>query len=388
MSAEHRISITKGKLRLADEPAKGHNRWHEDIPPILTVEEGDTVVLDTRDGFDGQVTRDLAPDEFGKVSFLPNHAMTGPIHVRGAEPGDALEVEILDVEPDPFESYGFTAVVPDFGLLADQFTDVFIAHWDLHDREYAESPQIPGVRIPGRSFAGLIGVAPDRDLRERVRRREADLARSGAVVMEPDPREATPADERIAHEGLRTIPPRENGGNLDIKQFVPGSRVYLPVYTAGALVSLGDAHYAQGDGETCGTAIEMRARMHLRFHVRRRLARERVLPWPVFATAPTPPRESRCLGVVGLCVENDLNYSQDLTVAARQAVSSMIGLLGRAGYSPEQAYVIASVAADLHVGQVVDVPNVSVTALLPLDIFDDGGARVMNVLRGEDQVSV
>jgi formamidase len=187
---------------------------------------------------------------------------------------------------------------------------------------------------------------------------------------------------------LRTIPPRENGGNLDLKQFVPGARVFLPVYNPGALVSLGDAHFAQGDGETCGTAIEMRARMHLRFHVRRGLARDGVLPWPVFATATTSPPEGRRLGVVGLCVENDRNYSQDLTVAARQAVSSLIGLLGRAGYSPEQAYVIASVAADLHVGQVVDVPNVSVTALLPLDIFDDGGTRVMNGLRGEDPVSV
>lgn len=383
MTVHGRITIDPRLTRLRDEPSKGHNRWHEDVPPIMEVGDGETVVLDTRDGFDGQVTRDLAAEDFGSVSFLPNHAMTGPIYVRGAEPGDALEVAILDIEPDPFGSYGFTAVAPGFGLLADEFSDVFIAHWELHGRQYAESAQIPGVRIPCEPFVGLVGVAPDKRFRELVAGREAALAKSGPVVMQPDPREAVPADGDIARDGLRTIPPRENGGNLDIKQLGPGSSIILPVYVPGALFSVGDGHYAQGDGESCGSAIEMRSRVHLRFRIHRGLAASGALPWPVFTTAARSTRqEGRSLGAIGLCVEKGVNYSQDLTIAARQAVLSLVTLLVRGGYSREQAYVIASVAADLHVSQAVDVPNVGISAILPLSIFLDGGDHILRTIQG------
>jgi formamidase len=159
--------------------------------------------------------------------------------------------------------------------------------------------------------------------------------------------------------------------------------VFLPVYSEGALVSVGDGHFAQGDGESCGTAIEIRARMRLRFQVHRGAGGGGALPWPMFLTSGIPrPAPGRSIGVLGLPVEAGVNYNRDLTLSTRQALISLVGLLSRAGYSREQAYVLASVAADLHVSQVVDLPNAGVSAILPLDIFLDGGERVLSALRG------
>ena len=381
--SDHEIRMDWRQTRLRDDPHKGHNRWHEDVAPVLEVDPGDTVLVDTRDGFDGQLTRGMTAGDLAKVSFLPNHAMTGPIFVRGAVPGDLVEIQVEDIEPDPVDSYGATVIAPGFGLLSDMFDEAFIAHWDLHGRDYAESEQLPGVRIPGRPFAGLVGVAPDRAFREAVTSREAALAATGVEVAQPDPREAVPPGGSMAIEGLRTIPPRENGGNMDIKQVEAGSSVFLPVYRDGALVSVGDGHFAQGDGESCGTAIEIRARMRLRFQIHSGAGGGSALPWPMFLTSDTPrPAARRSIGVLGLPVEAGVNYNKDLTLSTRQALISLVGLLSRAGYSREQAYVLASVAADLHVSQVVDLPNAGVSAILPLDIFLDGGERVLSALRG------
>jgi formamidase len=364
--------------RIGEDPKFGHNRWHESIEPVLEVDDGDVVVMDTRDGFDGQITRALDASSFSSVSFLPNHPMTGPVSVRGAEVGDVLEVEVVDIEPDPFGGYGFTAIAPGFGLLRDDYRTPYIVHWDLVGREFAESPQLPGVRVPFAPFCGIMGVAPDAEFRHRVELREAALAATGQTVMLPDPRDAVPGHGAAATEGLRTIPPRENGGNLDAKQLGPGSRIYLPVYVPGGRFSVGDVHFAQGDGESCGSAIEMRARVTLRFRLHHAGdAARREIP-PVFLTPPDPVSgPGRQIGFTGLCLEAGKNYSEDLTIAARGAVRSLICHLERCGYTPEQAYVIASVAADLRVSQVVDVPNVSVSALLDLSIFTDGGDRVV-----------
>jgi formamidase len=290
---------------------------------------------------------------------------------------------VLDVEPDPVDRYGFTLIAPGFGLLRDKFTEPFVAHWDLVGREYAVSAQIPGVRVPYAPFCGIMGTAPDTAFRVEAARREAELADSGGAVMQPSPIEAIPADPSIAREGLRTIPPRENGGNLDVKQLTPGSTVLLPVYVPGALFSVGDVHFAQGDGESCGAAIEMRARVRLRFRVLRGGAAPGKNFAPVFTSPPPASARSRRLGTVGLCVEAGRNHAEDLTVAARRAVESMIQCLGLAGYSAEQAYVITSVAVDLSVSQVVDVPNVGVSALLDMGIFDDGGQRVLAAIGAE-----
>lgn len=379
----NRISINPS-LRIRDEPQNSHNRWHESIPAAIEVSSGDTVVLETRDGFDGQVTQHLTAGGISSLSFLPNHPMTGPVRVRGAARGDVLEVEVVDIEPDPFDGYGFTLIAPGFGLLRDDFPDPFIAHWRLVGRDFAESDQVPGVRIPFAPFLGIMGVTPDQRLRLEATRREAELARQGADVMEPDEREAVPGG-LVGREGLRTIPPRENGGNLDIRQLTPGSSVFLPVFVDGAMFSAGDAHFAQGEGETCGSAIEMRARVTLRFRLHRGDGDDSREAMPMFVTAPPGRRRastSRQIGAVGLSVEDGQNYAEDLTVAARQAVKSLIRLLMRSGYSVEQAYVITSVAAELRVSQVVNVPNVGVSAIIDLDIFDDDGRRALMALSG------
>jgi formamidase len=381
MTAKHHLSINFEK-RIGEDPGPSHNRWHESVPHAVEVASGDTVVMDTRDGFDGQITHALTDDGFDGLSFLPNHPLTGPVAIRGAGPGDVLQVEVVDIEPDPFENYGFTVIAPGFGLLRDEFTAPFVAHWELVGRDYAVSPQIPGVRIPFAPFCGIMGVAPDSGFRQEVTRREAALAASGRTALPPDGREAVPADGSIALHGLRTIPPRENGGNLDVKQLTPGSSIFLPVFVPDALFSVGDVHFAQGDGESCGSAIEMRARVTLRFHVHRSDdAGRRNIP-PMFATSADTRSvtNARQIGAVGLCVEGGTNYGEDLTVAARSAVRSLIRHLQQCGYSAEQAYVITSVAADLHVSQAVDVPNVSVSALLDTGIFDDGGSRVLAAL--------
>ena len=181
------------------------------------------------------------------------HPLTGPVFVAGAAPGDLLEVEIRDMKPAAF---AYTVQVPGFGFLRDAFPDPYIAKWTIKDG-FAESAELPGVRIPDGSFVGVIGVAPSKELRETARRREADLAGRGGMALPPEPQGAVPGAEPIASEALRTIPPRENGGNMDIKQLSKGARLLLPVLVDGALFSVGDAHFAQGDGEACGTAIEM-----------------------------------------------------------------------------------------------------------------------------------
>ena len=263
--ASHRIAIDPAKTQ-AEEPHTGHNRWHEAIEPALEVEVGDVVTLETRDAFDGQLTRASTPADMA-LDLGPVHPITGPVYVKGAEPGDLLDVKLLAIDPDPFGAWGYTVQVPGFGFLADSFEQAWIAHWDLSP-DYAESPQIPGVRLRYNPFPGTIGLAPSAELRGRIIEREGRLAESGAALP-PDAGGAVPADTRIAGEGLRTIPPRETGGNLDIKQMTPGASILLPVYAEGALFSTGDVHYAQGDCEACGTAIEMRSAVHVTFSLKK-----------------------------------------------------------------------------------------------------------------------
>jgi formamidase len=376
VSREHVISV-EARTRLAAQPGTGHNRWHEDVPPLIEVEPGDSVLMDTRDGFDGQLQTGSQAADLLRVSLAANHPLTGPVFVKGAEPGDLLQIDILEVQPDPFEGVGFTAILPGFGLLRETFREPYLVHWRFQGEEYAESDQIPGVRIPCNAFCGIIGVAPDAALRAEIAEREASLAETGAVVALPDPSEAVPGVGRIAQEGLRTIPPRENGGNLDAKQLRAGARAFLPVFVPGALFSAGDLHFSQGDGEVCGSAIEMRGRVRLRFTVRKgEAARSRVRDLQVI----TAGRERSMNGdeprrhfmTTGICVEKGRNYSEDLTVAARRAVENMISHLGTWGLDEQQAYVLCSAAADLAVAEAVDLPNVMVSALLPLDIFTGG----------------
>lgn len=364
-----RIDLDYSKL-CAGEPTKGHNRWHPDILPAVTAEPGEEVILQTRNAFDGEITPQSKPSDLRNLNLNVIHPLTGPVYVQGAAPGDLLEVNTLNIEP---AQWAFTVIVPGFGLLRDVFEEPFVVHWNLKDG-YAESSNLPGVRVPGAPFMGVIGVAPSRTLRQEILLREDELRRRGGFVLGPDPKNAVPDWEPLASEGLRTIPPRENGGNMDIKQLTAGSRLLLPVFAEGALFSAGDAHFAQGDSECCGTAIEMDATLHVSFKVRKGEAARRNLRFPIFErddyfVTPEMAAPRRFMATTGMCLANGTNESENTTVAARHALLNMIQLLMERGWSREQAYCICSVAVDLKISEMVDVPNFLVSAFLPLDIF-------------------
>ena len=374
MPQEHLVSVDPFEP-LGREPGTGHNRWHEAIEPVLEVDPGDTVVYETRDAADAQLNSSSTEADVGQVNLNVVHPLTGPVYVKGAEPGDQLEIELVDIEADPWEQWGYTIELPGFGFLRDEFPDPFIVHWRLHGNEYAESEQLPGVRIRCNPHPGTLGLAPSAELRQRATEREAELAEREGFVLPPDPTDAVPTDETIAQEGLRTIPPRETAGNIDIKQISPGTTVLLPVYAPGGLVSTGDVHYAQGDCEACGTAIEMRSRVHLRFGIRKGEATQRGIQDLQFFrddyfTVPEMAVPRRFFATTGISVRKDgTNENEDISVAARNALLNMIDHLQTRGFSRQQAYALCSVAVDLRISQTVDVPNLLVSALLPLDIF-------------------
>jgi formamidase len=368
------ITVDYGKP-LAEEPDKGHNRWHEAIAPVIEAAPGEDVELATRDAFDGQITPATTAEDLRRCDLNRVHPLTGPVYVAGAAPGDLLEVEIRDMKPG---SFGYTVQVPGFGFLRDTFPDPYIAKWTLQDG-FAQSADLPDVRIPDGSFVGVIGVAPSKELRETVARREAALAARGGMALPPERQGAVPAAEPIASEALRTIPPRENGGNMDIKQLSKGARLLLPVFVDGALFSVGDAHFAQGDGEACGTAIEMAGAILVRFALHKGEAARRGIRFPRFLRndyyfPPELAAPRRFLATTGMSVHPDgTNESEDTTLSARNALLAMIDLLVERGWTRQQAYAICSVAVDLKISELVDVPNMVVSAFLPLDIF--GGER-------------
>jgi formamidase len=367
----HEVRIDSAR-RLSDQPETGHNRWHPDIPPIVVCEPDDEVTLETRDAFDGQ----MGPSATLETVAAPNlnlvHPLTGPVFVSGVEAGDLLDIEIVGVEPD---SYGFTVQVPGFGFLRDEFPDPFIVRWKIKDG-WAESDDLPGIRIPGAPFMGTIGLAPDRELLAVTTKREQAALDRGGFVLGPDPTDAVPGSEPIASEALRTIPPRETAGNVDIKQLSEGAHLLVPVSADGALFSAGDAHFAQGDGEICGTAIEMRAALTVRFSARKGEAASKGIRTPHFtreeyATPPNYAVPKRFYATTGMPITRDgENRAEDLTLAARDALLNMIDHLCADGaWTRQQAYAICSVAVDVKVSELVDVPNFVASAFLPLDIF-------------------
>ena len=365
-----KITIDRAR-RLASEPGTGHNRWHPDIPPIVEVGEGEDLLLETRDAVDGDLGPSSTEADLARVRPGAIHPLTGPVYVTGARPGDLLEVEFVDIVP---RDWGFSAIIPNLGFLRDLMTTPFLVHWTLGDG-WATSRQVPGVRIPAAPFMGVSGVAPSRPQLEAWTRREAAVAAQGGFALPPDPADAVPSGGSAAHHGLRTLPPRENGGNFDVKQLTRGAKLFLPVAVEGALFSTGDAHFAQGDGEVCVTAVEMAATCVVRFRVHRGEAERRAIRWPRFQRSdyfadPRWAAPQRFIATMGMPVDpQGVNRGEDLTLACRSAVLNMMELLQERGFSREQAYVIISVAVDLRISNVVDVPNFVVSALLPEDIF-------------------
>jgi formamidase len=338
-----------------------HNRWHPDLEPIATVAPGEELRLETEDGLAGQLGPDSSHEDAGSLDLGLGHPLTGPVRVEGAEPGDVLEVEFVAYEPPVF---GFTAVIPGFGYLADLFPDPHLVKWEIEGGR-ARSSELPGISVSEATFAGVAGIAPSHETRERIRAREEELRGRGGAVADDLPETAAPP---LAASGLRTIPPRELGGNLDVPQLVAGSRLLLRVDVPGALFSVGDLHFAQGEGEVCGTGVEIAGAVTLRFGLRKQPTWRP--EFPAFETPGLPARPA--FAATGISVdEAGRNESLDLSLATRRALLAMLDHLTlERGFGREAAYALMSVAVDLRISEVVDVPNPVVSALLPLDIFD------------------
>lgn len=365
----HAIRIDRAKP-LSAEPHLGHNRYHPDIEPVVEIGEGEEIALETRDALDGQLHPETTVADLAGVDAGVVHPLTGPVFVKGAMPGDILEIEFTDIIAEPT---AFSAIVPGLGFLRDVMTEPFLAHWQIRDG-WATSSQIPGVRIPGAPFMGVSAVAPSAEKLAEWAAREQRVIDRGGFALPPDPGGAVPGGA-CALAGLRTLPPRENGGNFDVKQLTRGSKLFLPVFVEGALFSTGDGHFAQGDGEVCVTAVEMGATAVVRFRVHKGAAAARKFNSPVFSRQsyfadPRFAAPERFLGVMGMPINAAGEIeAENLTLACRNAVLNMIELLQERGFSREQAYVICSVAVDLRISNVVDVPNYVVSALLPQGIF-------------------
>ena len=339
-------------------PTAAHNRWHPDLEPVAHVAAGEVVTLETRDGLDGQLTRESTHADCGRLDDGLAHPLTGPVHVEGAAPGDVLEVELVRYETPAF---GVNCVIPGFGFLFDVFTEPYLVPWEL-DGVVARSPELPGIAVPACVHAGVIGVAPSHQLMEEQRAREERIRAAGGPVAANAAESAVPPS---VAGGLRTIPPRETGGNMDIRRLVAGSTLLLPVHVPGALLSLGDVHFAQGDGEVCGTGIEIEAAVTVRVGVRK--APRWVPRFPAYLTPPDRPVAR--FATTGISEEEPMN----LTAAARAALLAMIDWLeAEHGLSRPAAYCLCSACVDLHLSEVVDVPYPLVSALIPLDVFERG----------------
>ena len=357
---------------LREQPHIGHNRWHPAIRPIATISPGQLISISTLDSTDAQVTRHHTHSDIASCDFNRVHPLTGPFYVTGAEPGDLLEVEVVDIVPQP---YGYTLQFPGFGYLRDDFDEPFVLHWDIKD-EFATCPDLPGIRVPAITHMGVMGVAPSMELLKDITARERELFERGGNVRLPDPKSAIPSDPVIAAQGIRTISPHECGGNLDIKHLTKGARLRIPVYVEGALFSTGDAHYCQGDGEVCGTPIETGATLVARFHLLKGEARRRNIRDVQFFRSDyfAPPEFAaprRFFATTGLSHNaGGTSQAEDLNIATRNALRNMVQyLVDEHALTRQQTYAVCSICVDLKISQIVDAPNFLVSAILPLDIF-------------------
>jgi formamidase len=382
---------------MRDQAVPGHNRWHPDVPVATMVRPGQSIRVECREWTDGQIGNNDSANDVRDVDLTHAHMLSGPIGVEGAEPGDLLVVDILDLGPvqapqeygdAPGQGWGYTGIfakVNGGGFLTDYFPDAYKAIWDF-EGQVATSRHIPGVRYTGITHPGLFGTAPSADLLARWNRRERAL-----IDTDPDrvPALALPPLEEntlggtasggvldgIARDGARTVPARENGGNHDIKNFTRGSRVFYPVHVDGAKLSGGDLHFSQGDGEItfCG-AIEMGG--FIDFHIdliKGGMETYGITTNPVFMPGNVEPRYSEFLTFIGVSVdhETDTNYYLDATVAYRRACLNAVEYLKKFGYSGEQAYLLlGSAPIEGRISGVVDIPNACASLYLPTAIFD------------------
>ena len=295
-----------------------HFGWNNSFAPTLVAKSGETIHFECLDSSAGQLRQNSTVADVATLDFSKVNPVTGPVYVEGAMPGDVLKVSIRKFVPSGF---GWTANIPGFGLLADQFKEPALHLWKYDPNSMAPALYGPKGRVPLKPFAGTIGVAP-------------------------------------AETGLHSIvPPRNVGGNLDIRDLTEGTTLYLPVEVEGALFSIGDTHAAQGDGEVCGTAIESQMDVEATLEV----IKGRSLKSPRFTT---PGPVARHLDADGYEVTTGIG--PDLMTAARESVARMIDLLGADhGMSPMDAYLLVSVCGDLRISEIVDMPNWVISFYFP-----------------------
>lgn len=296
-----------------------HCGWDHSFSPVLSVASGETVEFEIAEASGGQLSPNSQAGDLTTLMFDELNPVTGPVYIKDATPGDTLEIEVLEFKQ---KGWGWTAIIPGFGLLHEEFPTPALHLWELNDNKVAE--YIKGIKIPLAPFPGTIGVAL------------------------PEP-------------GLHSIvPPRQNGGNMDIRHLTAGTKLLLPVWVEGALFSVGDTHAAQGDGEVCGTAIESPMDLTLKFM----LHKGRSIPEPQFITSGPLTSHIDQKGY-----HATTGFSEDLMEATKKAVRYMIDHLSTSyGLSPEEAYMLASVVVDLKISEVVDVPNWLVSAYFPFSV--------------------
>jgi len=302
---------------------QSHTGWDNSLAPALHIAPGESIEFDVYEASGGQLSKSSTVADVTTLDFGKINPVAGPVFIDGAEPGDVLKVTLLSFTPS---GWGWTANIPGFGLLADDFKEAALHIW-----QYDPSTLAPALfgrwgKVPLKPFTGTIGVAP-------------------------------------AAVGLHSIvPPRRVGGNMDVRDIAAGTELFLPVEVAGALFSVGDTHAAQGDGEVGGTAIESPMKVAIAFD----LIKSTPLAYPRFTT---PGPVTRHLDAKGYEVTTGIG--PDLMEAARAAVRSMVDLLsGRYGMPAVDAYMLCSVCGDLRISEIVDAPNWTVSFYFPRIVLE------------------
>lgn len=369
-----------------EQPIPLHNRWHPDVPALIEVKPQEHFRVECIDWTGGQIKDDDSANDIRDVDLRKVHYLSGPIRVKGARPGDILVVDILDIGAFDHSPWGFTGIFAKEnggGFLTEHYPKAGKAIWDFKG-VYASSRHIPGVQFAGLIHPGLIGCAPSHQLLEKWNKREKELIdtdpkRIPALACPPDPVGAVAGKaqgeiaKKIMAEGARTVPPREHGGNCDIKNLSKGSRLFLPVYVEGANLSVGDLHFSQGDGEMtfCG-AIEMAGWIHLGVDIIPDGMKKYGMINPIFETGLMGPAYQDYIVFEGISVdEKGHQHYLDAHVAYRMAALNAIEYLKKFGFSGEQAYMILSTAPiEGRISGIVDIPNACVTLAIPTGIFD------------------
>ncbi|MEM6597744.1 MAG: formamidase [Cyanobacteria bacterium P01_C01_bin.69] len=389
-----KIDLTKP---MAEQDLPGHNRWHPDIPAVVSVNPGDTFRIECKDWTDGQIKDNDDPSDVKDVDLTKVHMLSGPIYVNGAQPGDILVVDLVDIGALQGDEWGFTGIFAKEnggGFLTDHYPEAAKAIWDFQGI-YTSSRHIPGVKFAGITHPGLIGCAPSQELLNKWNKRETELVNTApdlrtygaglsgedpVLAALPNPTNAVlgkldPAEyDRVAAEAARTVPPREHGGNCDIKNLSRGTRIYFPVYVEGAKLSMGDIHFSQGDGEIsfCG-AIEMSGYVDVHVDIIKGGVDKYSMVNPIFKPGPVEPNYSEYLVFEGISVDEytGKQYYMDTHIAYRQACLNAIEYLKNFGYTGEQAYLLLSCApVEGRISGIVDIPNACCTLALPTAIFD------------------